>query len=313
MTSIPERIRVIQCAPDDEGAVIATLVERPLEEAAAPAILYVHGFVDYYFHDHVADFFNQAGYAFYALDLRKYGRSLLPHQHPNFCASVSEYYEEISQALEIIAGAGATDITLMGHSTGGLTASLYAAEGKRRDLVKRLVLNSPFLEFNESALLLKVVVPAASALGKYSPYSTMPKGLSPLYGQSLHASEKGEWQYNLAWKPVAGFPVYLGWVRAIHSAQKRLQKGLGVHIPVLLLHSDASGSTTLWDEKTPASDTVLNVDHMRAYGPAIGDKVTLVEIAGGMHDLYLSAPPVRKRALELTLQWIEIQRGAKAQ
>lgn len=313
MTSIPERTRVLQCAPDSEGAVIATLVERALENASAPAILYVHGFVDYFFHDHVADFFNQAGYAFYALDLRKYGRSLLPHQHPNFCASVSEYYEEISQALEIISKAGAADITLMGHSTGGLIVSLYAAEGERRDLIKRVVLNSPFLEFNESALLLKVVVPAASALGKYSPYSTMPKGLSPLYGQSLHASEKGEWQYNLEWKPIAGFPVYLGWVRAIHTAQRRLQRGLGVHLPVLLLQSDSSGSTTVWDEKSPTSDTVLNVAHMRAYGPAIGDKVTLVEIAGGMHDLYLSSPAIRTHALEVTLQWIENQRGVKAE
>lgn len=304
---------MIQCAPDYEGEVIATLVERPLEDATAPAILYIHGFVDYFFHDHVAEYFNQAGYSFFALDLRKYGRSLLLHQHPNFCASVTEYYEEISQALEIIAGAGASDITLMGHSTGGLIVSLYAAEGPRRDLVRRLVLNSPFLEFNESALLVNVVVPVASAIGKYAPYSTMPKGLSPLYGQSLHDSERGEWQYNLDWKPIAGFPVYLGWVRAIHTAQKQLQKGLGVQIPVLLLHSDKSGSTTNWEEQTQRSDTVLNVEHMRAFRPAIGDKITLVQIDGGMHDLYLSDQSVRTRALDVTLQWLYKQTNRQTQ
>ena len=43
-------------------------------------MLYVHGYNDYFFQKHAADFYTGLGISFYALDLRKPGRSLLPHQ-----------------------------------------------------------------------------------------------------------------------------------------------------------------------------------------------------------------------------------------
>src|SRR5678816_2579329 len=85
--------------PDDyDGAVAATLVRLPGGEAPRGAVLYVHGFADYFFQRHMAERFAAEGYAFYALDLRKHGRSLRPHQHPNFCRSVTEYYAELTTA-----------------------------------------------------------------------------------------------------------------------------------------------------------------------------------------------------------------------
>ncbi|HWD23096.1 MAG TPA: alpha/beta hydrolase, partial [Burkholderiales bacterium] len=72
--------------PDDyDGPVMATLVRLPAGAAPRGAVLYVHGFADYFFQRHMAQRFAAEGYAFYALDLRKHGRSLRPHQHPNFC------------------------------------------------------------------------------------------------------------------------------------------------------------------------------------------------------------------------------------
>ena len=69
-------------------------------------MLYVHGFVDYFFQTHLAEFFTARGYDFYALDLRKYGRSLLDHQTPNFCRDMSEYFPEIDAAVRIIRDGG---------------------------------------------------------------------------------------------------------------------------------------------------------------------------------------------------------------
>jgi alpha-beta hydrolase superfamily lysophospholipase len=46
--------------------------------------------------------FAQEGYAFYALDLRKHGRSLAAHQHPCFCKDLSEYFADLTRALEEI-------------------------------------------------------------------------------------------------------------------------------------------------------------------------------------------------------------------
>src|ERR1043165_4027857 len=83
-------------APDDyEGRVVATLVRLPAREATRGPVLYVHGFSDYFFQRHMAERFALEGFAFHALDLRKYGRSLREHQHANFCKSISEYYADL--------------------------------------------------------------------------------------------------------------------------------------------------------------------------------------------------------------------------
>src|SRR6185369_10873251 len=110
-------------APDDyDGRVVATLVRLPAGDAPRGAVLYVHGFVDYFFQRHMAERFAAEGYAFYALDLRKHGRSLLSHQHANFCKDLSEYYADITAALDAIGA----PVLLAGHSTGGLVCALYA-------------------------------------------------------------------------------------------------------------------------------------------------------------------------------------------
>src|ERR671934_1459081 len=90
-------------SPDDyDGPVVATLVRLPTANAERGAVLYIHGFADYFFQRHMAERFAAEGYAFYALDLRKYGRSLRPYQHPNFCKSVREHYADIDAALAAI-------------------------------------------------------------------------------------------------------------------------------------------------------------------------------------------------------------------
>ena len=134
-------------APDDyDGRVVATLVRLPAADAPRGArVLYVHGFIDYFFQRHMAERFAAEGYAFYALDLRKHGRSLLPHQHPCFCKDIAEYYADITRALEEIGA----DVLLAGHSTGGLICSLYAHEGELRDRVRALWLNSPFFDWRD--------------------------------------------------------------------------------------------------------------------------------------------------------------------
>ena len=89
--------------PDDyDGKVIATLIRKKAAIATQKAVLYIHGFADYYFQKEMAEQFNQQGYNFYALDLRKYGRSKLPHQKLFYVRDLLEYEEEIHKALEII-------------------------------------------------------------------------------------------------------------------------------------------------------------------------------------------------------------------
>ena len=78
----PYTVETIDLDPDDEGDVVAHLVSRPAEGAARGAVLHLHGFADYFFHTEYADWWAARGYAFYGLDLRKYGRSILDTRRP---------------------------------------------------------------------------------------------------------------------------------------------------------------------------------------------------------------------------------------
>ena len=125
--------------PDDyDGAVTATLVRRRLTTPTRQAILYVHGYMDYFFQAHLAEQCTQHGYNFYALDLRKYGRALDHAAHPHFCKDIREYFPEISAALLIMTEEDAnTWVVLNGHSTGGLLAALYAHAGAQKAVSRR--------------------------------------------------------------------------------------------------------------------------------------------------------------------------------
>jgi alpha-beta hydrolase superfamily lysophospholipase len=292
----------------DDGALIATLVRRMSDAPSRRAVLYVHGFIDYFFQEHVADAFTGFGWDFYALDLRRYGRSLRPGQRPNFCTDLREYDAEIGMAIDIIRTEDDHDtLVMVGHSTGGLIASMYAYRGPKREGVNGLVLNSPFFRFAVPSPH-NLLLPVASALGAIIPWGADSRGISPRYGESLLSEHKGEWTYDRRWKPLRGFPVYFGWVRAIRAAQKVAERGLDLDIPVLVLHSSRSmPALGAWQDDFLSHDIVLDVNDMRRVGKKLGRKVTMREIPNGLHDLFLSPAPARDQALGAALAWLDQQ------
>ncbi|KOX10981.1 lysophospholipase [Micromonospora sp. NRRL B-16802] len=302
----PYERQTIDLGVDDEGPVVATLVRRRAERPTGRAVLYVHGFVDYFFQTHLADFFAERGWDFYALDLRKYGRSLLAHQTPNFCQDVSDYFSELDAAAEIIRSDDGHDTLLaMGHSTGGLVLSLWADARRDAGTIDGLVLNSPFFDFNAPWALRRPIAAAAARLGRRAPHRIVPLGLGTVYGESLHADHRGEWTYDLAWKPLAGFPVRAGWLNAIRTGQRRLRAGLNIQVPVLVACSTRSFRSTKWHENATLADTVLDVEHMVRYAPRLGRHVTLARFDGGLHDLTLSGLAVRGQVLDEVGRWAE--------
>jgi len=95
----PYTAETFELPDDDEGPVVATLVSRRTDRPSGRAVLHVHGFADYFFQTPAADFWVGRGYDFYALDLRKYGRSMRGHQTANFVTDLSDYYAEIDEAF----------------------------------------------------------------------------------------------------------------------------------------------------------------------------------------------------------------------
>ncbi len=302
-----------QCAlpqPDDyEGAVQCTLVRLRPTGPATKAVLYVHGFNDYFFQRDMALRYQQHGYQFYALDLRKYGRSWLPHQHPNNVRDLREYYADLDAALAVLRAEGHPRVVLCAHSTGGLIAALYAQDGARRAALAALVLNSPFLAMNQPWAHKRLGVPLVAGLGRFAPNLHIARTLPGWYGQSLHRQYRGEWDYHLPWKPLTVFPITAGWLRAIHAGHRRVWRGLALALPVLVLHSDRTVRSPGWSDDYFRADGVLDIDDIRTLAPRLGTHVTVRAVAGGMHDLMLSRQPVRDRVYEEVFNWLAATLG----
>ncbi|MDH6576864.1 alpha/beta hydrolase [Kitasatospora sp. MAP5-34] len=289
---------------DEEGAVGATLVRR-LVPGSQRAVLYLHGYTDYFFQTNLAEHFVAAGFSFYALDLRKYGRSLRPHQSPNFVRDLASYDEEIDEAVRLIREVdGHEQLLVNGHSTGGLVAALWADRRAGRGLVQGLFLNSPFLAMPAAPAVRTLGAPALDALGRFAATSKLPAPLNPHYVHSLHRDHRGSWDFDLALKPAEGFPLYAGWLAAIQRGHRQVRRGLAVDCPVLLMASTASTVTSKWDPALLHTDAVLRADDIAALAPRLGRHVTTVRIEGGMHDLVLSGEQARAQVFAELDRWL---------
>lgn len=291
-------------ADDYDGKVVATLVRKKAAEATKKAVLYIHGFADYFFQKEMAEQFNQHGYDFYALDLRKYGRSKLPHQKLYYVLDLREYDAEISKALEVISQENHNQVVLAGHSTGGLIATLYAAHYPDHRLIKAVWNNSPFYDFYKSVIEKKVGIPLLSEVGKRLPNAKFPSGLNPWYTPSLHKDFYGEWDFNLDWKPKTMPFVHLSFVTAIHEAQKEIHQGVTLNVPTLIMHSHQSKFPKKWGIDAQQSDVILDVNDMTQNAKKMRGDVQTLSIQNGLHDLVLSAPSVREQVYQQLFAWL---------
>ncbi|KAI9004984.1 alpha/beta hydrolase fold family protein [Hyaloraphidium curvatum] len=235
--------------PDADDGPVEIVIVRKNPASSKAAVLYIHGFVDYVFQSHLADFYNSQGLGFYGVDLRRHGRSLRPHQLPNYTRDIDEYLADVDAVVSFLtSNEGITWLLLNGHSTGGLVGALYAHRGANKDRISAVFLNSPFLDMNLPGWQERALEPILAQLGKVAPELPL-SALSPVYGQSLHISGKGENDFNLEWKPIEGFPARAGWFGAIHKAQEEIEEGLDIKVPVLVLHAGSSANPTEWTDE----------------------------------------------------------------
>ena len=283
-----------QLRPDDEGEVVATLVHRPAGEPTRKAVLHVHGFCDYFFQTLAADFWVRNGYDFFALDLRKYGRSLRAHQTPNYVADLSTYYEELDLAFLRISEEH-DHLVFSAHSTGGLTLPLWLHD--RAHSAAGVFLNAPWIDMHGDAFTRLLAMPGIHRLGALMPMRQIPRNVSGGYVRSLHRDFDGEWAFDLRWKPEASWPIYAGWIRAVRTGQARIERGLDVDAPVLLVSSTRSGHPSSVADLRE-TDVVLDVERMRRRAARLSRHVTIAQVPGALHDVTLSPEPARSRAFD---------------
>ena len=301
--------------PAGEGDIVATLIRRGPEAAGDHAVLAVHGYTDYFFHTEVGDHFAARGFAFYALDLHKCGRSRRDDQTPHFVTDLANYDAELERALCAITAQARpgrpVKVLVYGHSAGGLIVSLWLDRLRRRNptahaCVGGLVLNSPFLDLQGPAILRHSATTALIAgLSRMRSKGVARSPVEGGYGTTLHRDYHGEFDYDLQWKPVGGFPITFGWLHAIRRGQARLHRGLDVGVPNLILRSDHSVRETTDATSMHCGDAVLDVTQIARWAGCIGNRSTIVPVADAKHDVFLSLPQPRQIAYQQLNLWLD--------
>jgi alpha-beta hydrolase superfamily lysophospholipase len=300
----PYLAELLELPPDDEGEVVATLVKRAASRATGKAVLHLHGFADYFFQTAYAEWWTERGYDFYALDLRKYGRSLRPHQTPNYVTDLRDYYPEIDAAWQRVTERDEhSEVVVSAHSTGGLVIGLWADDRRPAELAGA-VLNSPWLDLQGSTMLRVVGTPILKQLGAWQPMREIKRAVPGFYTRSLHRDHEGEWEFDLLWKPIESFTVYAGWLRAIREGHARLHRGLELDCPVLVLSSGRSTMPAEMGEDVHGTDIVLDVAQIRRWATSYGPHVTYLAIEGARHDVVLSREEPRRAAYDAISTWM---------
>ncbi|MFT4211666.1 MAG: alpha/beta fold hydrolase [Microbacterium sp.] len=293
---------------EDADPLVATLVRhlpnrvtawmRPLRDVD---VLYVHGWSDYFFQRDLAAAVTGLGARFYALDLHRYGRSLRPGQVPGYADSLDEYDADIAAAIAAIGPPRGRRLVLLGHSTGGLTLTLWAA--RHPGAAAAIVLNSPWLELQLGPFARQAIAPLVAARARFQPHGSQPVVDLGFYTRAQH--ELGTLPDAPAgWRPARGFGTHPGWFSAVMAGHSAIAAGVDVGCPALVMLSARSTSPLRWADTMTSTDSVLVVEDIARAALRIGSLVTVARIDGAIHDVFLSAPAPRARATAVLGDWL---------
>ncbi|PRC46288.1 alpha/beta hydrolase, partial [Mycobacterium sp. ITM-2017-0098] len=173
--------------------------------------------------------------------------------------------------------------------------------------VTGLILNSPWLDLQGHAILRTPPASAAiMAMRRLRKHKVVRRPAAQGgYGATLHRDFFGDFDYNLDWKPVGGFPVTFGWIHAIRRGQARLHRGLDVGVPNLILRSDHSVREVPDPDLIQRGDAVLDVAQIARWAGCIGNRSTVVPIPDAKHDVFLSLPGPRSHAYDELGRWLD--------
>jgi len=296
---LPDVLAGYSAAPLDR----ATLVRSDAQpESPRAAVLHVHGYNDYFYQAEFGDWWARRGLAFYAVDMRRAGRSIRQGDHQHDMLSIAEPGEDITAAMDAIAALHpGLPIIVHAHSTGGLSAAIWAKDRSHPQLTA-LVLNSPLFGLpmtRGQAILARAVTPIV----KLRP-SMIVSRVPSLYNERLHVSGGGTAEFNQEWKSPAGIPTTARWVGAVTGAWKRIDGGLDIAIPVLVARSATTGPESDDNPNFYSQDVVVDTVAIARRTPLVGARTEALVIEDGMHDLSQSAQGPREAYLEGVAEFV---------
>ena len=311
----------VHLGEDAEGEIVATFVRKDPSKLTLQerwrrwhfsvrghrlAIMYVHGWNDYFYRRHASEYWESLGIPFYAVDLRKFGRSYRPYQTPGYIEDLHEYRLEFNALRDQIVKEQGKDVRILmiAHSQGGLSASLWV-NTEHPHHVEALALNSPWLELQGNRMFRLLSTPVVQMYRLRGGKTVMPMRDPGFYARCIKRSTGGEWDYlDHPLNPGVEFLTRAGWMQAIYNGQDEIAKNLDIQIPVLVCTSDKSMMLqSTWDEGMREADSVLDITAIRQAALHLGDVVALATIRGGLHDLSMSKPDARRKYFRIVTMW----------
>lgn len=285
-----------------DGPITATLIRQ--DNVSGLPVLYIHGWSDYFYNTELAQAAAEHGHHLYALDLRKYGRSLRSRQQPGYIDDLSDYDQEINAALDLVEqDYPGQKVAIIAHSTGGLVAALWANRHPGR--VRTLVLNAPWLTLQGNTWLRGFANTVADPVWRSMPERKLLLPKFDFFYRTLSANEYGEWVLHPLWRPRYSFDIHGGWLSAILEGHSQVREGLDIDVPVLVLVSTKTFFATKYSSKMQTADSVLDVAATAKRAVHLGNTVMIHKVADAIHDVYASARPVRDRAFDATFSWLK--------
>ena len=112
------------------------------------------------------------------------------------------------------------------------------------------------------------------------------------------------WDIEPGWSLLPSAPIRPGWLLAILDGQARVAAGLDIRCPVLSMGSARSHLGVTWTEDSRRTDTIVDADATARRAIGLGKLVTVARFDDGVHDLVLSAPPVREQVFSAMRRWL---------
>ena len=187
--------------------------------ASGADVLYVHGWSDYFFNPELAAVLVGGGRPLLRARPAQVRAQPAARADARLHHRTSPTTTPTSRRRSPRWGTGATDaagarhplgpLILLGHSTGGLTLSLWAARNPGR--AAALVLNSPWLEFQLSGVGREALAPVDQLRRAGRPDGRRCRTSTSASTRARSSKElDGEWEYSHEWRPDRGFTVASG-------------------------------------------------------------------------------------------------------